>query len=392
MPHRLAPILSKSRSRQTLFLLACLAAIFLLSNLVWGPVVGGFFGNYLLPAMMWGLLALLISKRLSRARPHAKRRHHALLRWLAFICGLAGAMALVVMGLFDGFGRSPYDHSLRGIIVNFAYLGILLAGMEITRSWLINAVFAKRPVFGIAFTGVLFSLLWFPVRRFTNFQDGLGAVKFIGGTYLPTLSENVLASYLAFLGGPLPAVIYRGTLTAFHWFSPVLPDLSWIMQALIGTFVPVFGMGLVYQMYRAEAVRGRRRREAESPIGWIVTSAASVLIIWFAVGVFSVFPAAIVSGSMAPAIDKGDVVIVKRIRPEQVAVGDVIQFREEHMRIAHRVVAIEEAPDGGPFFRTKGDANKNPDTDPVRPEQVVGKVVLVVPKAGWPAIALRSSD
>lgn len=379
------------RCRQILLVIVAIVTIYLLTNLVCGRVVGGFFGNYALPALLWGLMTLLTVKRLNRIRPQAKRRHLGLIRWLALIAGVAGVMGLVAMGILDGFGRSPYDHSFRGIIINFVYLSFLLAGMEYSRAWLLSAAFSKRPVLGVAVTGLMFSFFWFPLTRLLNLPDMAEAVKFAGGTFLPALSESLLASYLAFLGGPLPAIIYRGTLLAFHWFSPVLPNLNWILQALVGTFIPVFGMVLVYQIYRGEAERRKRRQESESPTGWIVTSAVSVLIIWFAVGVFSIFPTVIITGSMSPAIQPGDVAIVKRITPEEVRVGDVIQFREEHIRIAHRVVAIEEE-DNRPVFRTKGDANENVDTDPVLPEQVVGKIVYVVPKAGWITIALRGSD
>jgi signal peptidase len=121
-----------------------------------------------------------------------------------------------------------------------------------------------------------------------------------------------------------------------------------------------------------------------------MTSGACVLIIWFSVGVFSYFPTAIVSGSMSPEIGVGDVVIVKREPAGAIEVGDVIQFRDGDLRIAHRVVEIGEDEAGGKVFWTKGDANKNRDADPVLPEQVIGRVVYKIPKVGWVTIWARS--
>lgn len=391
MSTKIRLFLLKPRNRDGLAVTFVLLSILLVKTFVAGRMLGGLWDTYVLPSALWILLGLFIVYRLSKARPAARQRFRTYVCWLAFIAGMMGVLALVAAGLIDGFGRSPYDHSLAGIVTNVLYLAAVVGGMEISRAWLINAWLSKRPVLGIALTGFLYSLFWFPLTRFLYFQDGLDAVKYVGTTCLPYLSESILASYLAFLGGWVPAAIYQGTLLAFHWLSPVLPNLSWIINTLLGTFVPIFGLALVHQLYRGEAVRSKRVREAESPVGWIVVSAVSVLVIWFSVGVFSVFPSAIVSGSMSPAIDKGDVVIIKRVTPEEVAVGDVIQFRVESMPIAHRVVAIEER-EGGFVFRTKGDANPSVDTDPVLPEQVVGKVVMVVPKVGWATIALRSSD
>ena len=126
----------------------------------------------------------------------------------------------------------------------------------------------------------------------------------------------------------------------------------------------------------------------------MAASAASVLLIWFAVGVFSIFPTVIVSGSMSPAIDIGDIVIVERIHPEKsmekVEIGDVIQFRDGGVKVTHRVIDIKEDERGLPLYITQGDDNPSPDSEPVEAEQFVGKVKTVVPKVGWATIWMRS--
>ena len=69
--------------------------------------------------------------------------------------------------------------------------------------------------------------------------------------------------------------------------------------------------------------------------------------------------------------------------------GDIIQFRKEKVTVMHRVVDIQETEDLR-FFITKGDANDEPDKDPVIPENVVGKLVLTIPKIGWASIVVKS--
>jgi signal peptidase I len=88
------------------------------------------------------------------------------------------------------------------------------------------------------------------------------------------------------------------------------------------------------------------------------------------------------SGSMVPAINKGDLVIVKRI-PDKLAVGDVITFINPHnakQTITHRVVEAPR-PSNGNLVTTKGDANPLPD-QPIAPSQVLGSVQRSVPYAG----------
>jgi signal peptidase I len=379
------------KTRYGLLVLAGLSVIYLSNNYVARRLASGFFGNYALPFLLWLLLSLAVYYLFPKANPLIRSRYRKLFNWAAFLSAVALILVVYGIGLLQGFGKSPYDQSFRGIITNIFFLGSMLIGMELCRAWLVNHLFKKRSGIAIAFTGFLFTFFAISPGRLMAIGINLDGVKFAGNVFFPTLAENLLTSYLALLGGALPAIIFRGSLLAYHWFLPILPDLNWITWALVGTFVPVFCMVIVYQLYQSEVLRVKSHN-TENPFGWIATSAISVLMIWFAVGVFNIFPNVIISGSMQPKIDIGDVVIVRKIEPDQVEVGDVIQFREieQDVRINHRVVEIKEDERGLPLFITKGDANNSPDSNPVIAEQLMGKVVQIVPKVGWITIMLRS--
>lgn len=82
--------------------------------------------------------------------------------------------------------------------------------------------------------------------------------------------------------------------------------------------------------------------------------------------------AAITSGSMWPVLKKGDLVVIRGITKDQLAVGDIIVFKnpENHTLTIHRIVKMDTAT-----LTTKGDANFRED-QPVPYENVVGKTVL----------------
>ena len=94
------------------------------------------------------------------------------------------------------------------------------------------------------------------------------------------------------------------------------------------------------------------------------------------------FFSVIMSGSMEPAIPVGSIVVVGRVNPEDVEVGDVIAFRTGESRTIHRVID-RVVEDGSIYFRTKGDANEDPDPWLVRPEDICGIVILTVPYYGY---------
>lgn len=90
------------------------------------------------------------------------------------------------------------------------------------------------------------------------------------------------------------------------------------------------------------------------------------------------------SDSMSPAIKAGSVVFVDATSPAEIEVGDVITYETggaASNRVTHRVIEIQES--GERRFRTKGDANEDPDPDSVSPAQVVGIVAFHVPLIGY---------
>lgn len=97
----------------------------------------------------------------------------------------------------------------------------------------------------------------------------------------------------------------------------------------------------------------------------------------------------VLSGSMEPSISAGDVVIVDSVETETIGEGDVITFEppSDHEqagteRVTHRVLEVVEQ-DNGIHFRTKGDANEEADQALVPAENVVGQVMLTIPKMGY---------
>ncbi|MFC1625785.1 signal peptidase I [Patescibacteria group bacterium] len=87
------------------------------------------------------------------------------------------------------------------------------------------------------------------------------------------------------------------------------------------------------------------------------------------------------SGSMEPSIMMGDVVITTKA--SQYRQNDVVTFLDQGGRtVTHRVLEIQNT-DRGSKLLTKGDANQSKDRDEITPNQVLGKVSLVIPKMGF---------
>lgn len=94
-------------------------------------------------------------------------------------------------------------------------------------------------------------------------------------------------------------------------------------------------------------------------------------------------PMKVLSGSMEPKIKAGDIIIAKKIDPEDIKEGDVVTYKlENRVNVTHRVVEVFNNHKNV-SFKTKGDANNIEDSSLVPGDNVVGKLVLRIPKFGY---------
>lgn len=101
-------------------------------------------------------------------------------------------------------------------------------------------------------------------------------------------------------------------------------------------------------------------------------------------------PLIVLSDSMVPTIYDGDLIIVKKVDPQEVKVDDVISFKEDQAVITHRIIAMETTMLGKLQFTTKGDANNTEDIKKVSEEDLVGEYILRVPGVGTVAMFLQT--
>ena len=110
---------------------------------------------------------------------------------------------------------------------------------------------------------------------------------------------------------------------------------------------------------------------------------------------FSVSPMYVMTDSMVPTIDGGDLIFVKKVPAEEIAVDDIIAFFDpesmEGLMIVHRVKEISTDGEGNVSFRTKGDANNVYDTFIISGENVVGRCIFRIRGLGRVAMFMQST-
>ncbi len=358
--------------------------------------------TYYLSILCWSLAALITLKICGTEKVRLWSRKQVITT--ALLTAALQISALIITGLFTSFGKSPYAFTPTAIALNIAYFLSPIIAKELSRAYLIKSCPRKRIFVAIALTALLYTFITIPLTRFTTPKTLTETVKFLGSDLLPTLAQNILATYLTLLGGPAASIAYLGAIEAFEWLCPILPNPDWTIKALITTLIPAIGFASASQsvspftlmrygiITRSEAThKPPRKTKRFLPISWMTIALIAIILLWGSTGLLGFKPTIIASGSMRPTLDVGDIAIVVPTPVEKIKVGDIIQYWRvgEPAPTIHRVIEINRAG-GATYIVTKGDANTAPD-EPIMATRALGKVVFTIPKIGWISIYLKEA-
>lgn len=142
----------------------------------------------------------------------------------------------------------------------------------------------------------------------------------------------------------------------------------------------------------APAARPGPLRLAGTVVAWAIAAAALTLVVALVAPLaFHMRPLVVLSGSMDPVLQVGDVTVVQRIAPAQARVGDVVTFRDPatDRLTTHRVRATRRAA-RRVHFVTKGDANNAVERWSLPATGEMSRAVYRVPLVGHVASRIRT--
>lgn len=97
----------------------------------------------------------------------------------------------------------------------------------------------------------------------------------------------------------------------------------------------------------------------------------------------------VISGSMSPTFNVYDMIIDKKLAPENLKKGDVITFwKDNKTLVTHRIVGIQNQ-NGKIAYMTRGDANNVNDKELVDSSNVEGTYLFRIPYVGLIITRLR---
>lgn len=338
--------------------------------------------------ILLAIISLFISDADNNQRIKAKLNKYQTI----FIVTFTYLIIYVLLGLILGYVRTIYSHSILGIIKNIWMYIIPIIFIEITRNVLIRNSGNKKSIFILIV--LLFTLI--DIDLYNIFNSPLTTselFKLIFETIIPALTANIVLTYISKTSGYKTNLIYIVPQELTLYILPIIPDLDWYFRGLLGILLPIFAFILIKNLdTKLESTEPRSRTRKSKPTRLIPVIVPLVLFALFVAGFFKYKPTAIVSNSMHPVYDRGDVVIVDKINKnssQNLKKYDIIEYRLDNIIVAHRIIHVEKHNDGSTLYITKGDNNNTADKEKVTPDQIIGVVKFKVPKVGYPTVWLN---
>lgn len=296
------------------------------------------------------------------------------------------------LGLFSGFVKSSYSLSFINIIKNtFPVIALILIS-ELMRYVLFNKT--KRNLPCLIIGCLLFVMV--DVNTMVHIYDvktALGITKMICLVVFPSITKNIFLTYLTMKVGYKNGIIYRLITEISTYLLPIFPDFGEYINVLLKTVLPIAIMARLNNMFNYYSVRKIKdsRYNNRKLVLYSVITFALLTIVLLTSGLFTYQALTIGSGSMSPAIEKGDVIILKGMKNEEarkIKKGDVLVYNHDNKIIVHRV--IKKSNNGKTIsFKTKGDYNNAKDSWTVKQEDVIGIVKFRIRWVGMPTVALN---
>ena len=224
-----------------------------------------------------------------------------------------------------------------------------------------------------------------------TFKTPYSIFIFLAISFLPSVSKNVLCTYISSKAGYKPTILYSLVMELYVYLLPLIPNPNQYMYALLQLLAPfifLYRLSIFYKLDRdeyVESLKYKKRIYALIPCSIII-----LVLAYLTSGYFRFHALVIGSGSMVPNIFKGDVVIVDRKKEnlDNLEIGQVIAVKHQDIIVVHRLVKKIKVGNQY-FYYTKGDANNDIDSYKITEDMIYGTVNTRIPYIGNPTVWLR---
>ena len=359
-------------------LLTIIVYVFITTNLIISN--SEIYTNFINP-IFWGgmIIYLIIDKKKNYIRFSKNKKYF---KYMVIISCLHVAVYLY-LGLILGFSEKTDNY-------NFISTLIPIIGIEVTRNVL--AVRNKNNKLVLTFITILFVLVDLKYNILVNiYPHKEEFFYYICKTILPLIACNSLYTYLTLKGSFFIPLIYELSKTLITQIFPISSNVDWFIIATMGILCPI----IIYALFRYKLTNNKedirkKKENSHHKISFTITLLFCINLVFFMIGIFKYEPITILSNSMKPNFERGDVIIFKKLNDSeltQIPINQIIVYSIGKQNVAHRIIDKIET-NNTVMYKTKGDSNNVADNLLVQTNQIKGKCVFNIKYIGFPTVWL----
>lgn len=295
-----------------------------------------------------------------------------------------------LLGVLISFTKINNYYTISGFTEVIIPLILSIILKEILRYMVVSKTFDNRWL--LATTCILFILFdllgkW----EIDTFSTKYDTFIFIAIVLLPTISKNILCTFISYKVGYKPAILYLLITGLYGYLIPIIPNPNQYIYSIIWLLMPIVLLLRLNKYFQKEKhdIKLERDYHKHKFISLIIPILLVIPVIYLVSGYFHYQAVVIASGSMETAISKGDVVIIEKISDtSKLELKQVIAYRYNKRVVVHRLVK-KIMVNNEYIFYTKGDANNDIDDYKITSDMIVGVVNVKIPYIGYPTVWLN---
>ena len=294
-----------------------------------------------------------------------------------------------LFGLIIGFAKSGNYFTWGGIKNYILPLILTTIFKEILRFNYLTKADKNKKLVLLSFFVFLFVDLANAIY-YGNFIDNVHIFKFLALSVLPAISYNLYATYVSMYSGYKSIILYGIVSKLYLYVLPIIPNADEYLTSIINFLLPVLLLYRVYSTIKNENdEKIQRDYNKRDYISIAISAVVVIVLVYFSSGYFTYHAVAIATGSMAPSIKRGDVVIIKKSKDyENMQVGEVFAYEYHNVLVVHRI-AKKVKVEGEYYFYSKGDSNDEIDNYIIKQDMIEGIVKARIPLIGMPTVWLN---
>ena len=300
-------------------------------------------------------------------------------------------IVIYLLGLYFGFSYTIYSSKLTSIFKNIIPVLLIIVLSETLRYEINQKNKTNKIILAL-------SLILFFMIDTTLIYYNIGLKSFnsifitVSLSVLPMFSQNFLLTYLSVKTDYLTCILYRIIMQIPIFIVPIVPNFGNYIESVIKFVVPIFIFWKIYRLFLKVPMLDKiQKKEKKRGKGYLLLTVFLLIIVALTSDYFKYQLYVIATGSMVPNINRGDVVITKKLSDEEkkkLKVGEVLVFKKEDRIIVHRIYRIVKSGKNI-FFETKGDHNNASDGYLIEIKDIIGTTQFKAAYVGYPTVMLN---